>query len=385
MKGYWRLFLRYLAVGGLNTAVGYASYAAFVLVGAPLWLAVSGSTMLGFLFNFISYGRLVFGSTSYLRLPRFFIFYSGIGVLNFALLRVLTRLDIGPLWAQAVLLPMLAAIGFFGMRSFVFGGIGAALRHEESMIRSPVIEDFKPIPVRRSSGILGNARFYLRLLVDLQLLTCLRFLAPRLPHLSGALLDVGCGEMPFRTLLGPGTRYTGIDVPREQAFGMCENPDIVAFNGRAIPFPDASFDHVLCTEVLEHAEDPSALVAEMLRVLRPGGTLLATVPFSARVHHAPYDFHRFTRFRLATLFSGFAYVEVEERGDDLAVIANKLIVVAARLARPRPIAALLWRLPMLVSLVPGILVALLVAHLSIMFGWGSRMDPLGYGVTASKG
>ena len=68
----------------------------------------------------------------------------------------------------------------------------------------------------------------------------------------------------------------------------------------------------------------------------PGGTLLATVPFAARVHHAPYDFHRFTRFRLAALFKDFRDVEVEERGDDLAVIANKLIAVAMRLARAAP-------------------------------------------------
>ncbi|WP_158816269.1 class I SAM-dependent methyltransferase [Methylocapsa sp. S129] len=253
------------------------------------------------------------------------------------------------------------------------------------MTGSIATEEFKPIPVRRSQGFLGDLRFKLRLLVDLQVLTCQRFLAPRLAGLSGALLDVGCGEMPFRTLLGPGSTYTGLDVPRADAFGMSQNPDIVAFDGRTIPFPDASFQNVLCTEVLEHVEDPAGLVAEMLRVLRPGGTLLATVPFSARVHHAPYDFHRFTPFRLAALFKDFTEVEVEERGDDLAVIANKLIVVAARLARPRPLVALLWRLPLLVILLPVVLIALFIAHLSMLFGWGSRMDPLGYGVRAVKG
>jgi SAM-dependent methyltransferase len=253
------------------------------------------------------------------------------------------------------------------------------------MTGSAVTEEFKPIPVRRSAGVVGNVRFMLRLLVDLQLLSCLRFLAPRLSRLSGALLDVGCGEMPFRTLLGPGSSYTAIDVPSADAFGMSGNPDIVAFDGRAIPFPDASFDNVLCTEVLEHVEDPSGLIAEMLRVLRPGGTLLATVPFSARVHHAPHDYHRFTHFRLAALLKDFAHVEVEERGDDLAVIANKLIVVGARLARARPVVALLWRLPILVILLPIVLIALFIAHLSMLFGWGSRMDPLGYSVRAVKG
>jgi SAM-dependent methyltransferase len=253
------------------------------------------------------------------------------------------------------------------------------------MIRSVLQEEFKPIPVRRSVGLLGNVRFHLRMWVDLQLLTCQRFLAPRLGVLNGALLDVGCGEMPFRPLLPSGMTYTGIDVPASESFGMGRNFDIVYFDGKTIPFADASFDNVLCTEVLEHAEDPGCLIAEMLRVLRPGGTLLATVPFSARVHHAPHDFHRFTSFRLATLFSDFTHFEFEERGDDLAVIANKLVVVAARLARPRPYVALLWRLPILVLLSPLVLIALAVAHLSLLWGWGSRMDPLGYGVRAVKG
>jgi putative flippase GtrA len=122
MKGGGLLFLRFLAVGGLNTAFGYACYAGLVLLGAPLWLAVGGATLLAFFFNFFSYGGLVFGRTSYLLLPRFLIFYSGMSVTNFALLRVLTGLGFGPLLAQALLLPLLAASGFIVMRRFVFGG-----------------------------------------------------------------------------------------------------------------------------------------------------------------------------------------------------------------------------------------------------------------------
>jgi len=122
MKGDWLLVVRFLAVGGLNTAFGYGCYAAFVLAGAPLWLAVSGSTTLAFLFNFLSYGGLVFGSTSHRLFPRFLVFYAGLGGLNFVLLRGLGWLGLGPLWAQAVLLPLLAGVGFVGMRGFVFHG-----------------------------------------------------------------------------------------------------------------------------------------------------------------------------------------------------------------------------------------------------------------------
>jgi putative flippase GtrA len=114
------LILRYLAVGALNTVFGYASYAVLVLSGAPLWLAVAGATFLGFLFNFFSYGGIVFGRTSYVLLPRFLAFYVGMGGVNLILLKLLTGIGIGPLWAQAVLFPVLAAIGFVVMRRFVF-------------------------------------------------------------------------------------------------------------------------------------------------------------------------------------------------------------------------------------------------------------------------
>ena len=249
------------------------------------------------------------------------------------------------------------------------------------MSTTPIAEEFKPIPIRRGEGALGRAGFALRMVADLQLLTCTRFLSPVLARLHGEVLDVGCGEMPFRGLLPAGVRYRGIDVPVADDFGMRRHPEIVDFDGLHIPFADASQDHVLCTEVLEHAEDPVALIAEMHRVLRPGGTLVATVPFSARVHHAPHDYHRFTPYRLARLFAAFEDATIEERGDDLAVIANKLIVVCARLANPRrPL-----RLPLLLLAAPPALLALGVAHLSLWFGWGSKADPLGYAIIARKG
>jgi SAM-dependent methyltransferase len=244
------------------------------------------------------------------------------------------------------------------------------------------VEAVKPIPVRRGTSALARAAFGARLVVDLQLLTCTRFLGPRLALLEGDVLDVGCGEMPFRGLLGPRARYIGIDVPAASDFGMTQNPDVLPFDGVTIPFSDARFAHVLCTEVLEHARAPEALVGEMMRVLKPGGTLVLTVPFAARVHHAPHDYHRFTRYGVAQLLAGFADVRVEERGDELAVIANKLIVLTRRLARLE--ARLLVRWPAVLLLAPASAFALAVAHLSLRFAWGSRMDPLGYGAEARK-
>jgi ubiquinone/menaquinone biosynthesis C-methylase UbiE len=56
----------------------------------------------------------------------------------------------------------------------------------------------------------------------------------------------------------------------------------------SIPAPDASFDAVLCTEVLEHVPDPLAAIRELARLVRPGGSIVLTVPFCSLTHFAPY-------------------------------------------------------------------------------------------------
>jgi SAM-dependent methyltransferase len=244
-------------------------------------------------------------------------------------------------------------------------------------------EQTRPIPVRGPSGLLSHLIFKLRLVGDLQLKTIWQFLEPQFRSMQrGALLDVGCGEMPFRAFLPPGIAYTGIDVPEAREFSMSGDDDIHEFDGCSIPFPDAHFDYALCTEVLEHAEQPEVLVAEILRVLRPGGTLVATIPFSARVHYAPYDFQRYTLFGLRRLFATFEQVHIEPRGNDIAVIANKMIVLAARQLQPSfwlPI-KLLIAIPLLATAA----VFLALAHVAMWLDWGSKDDPLGYAITAKR-
>ncbi len=134
---------------------------------------------------------------------------------------------------------------------------------------------------------------------------CVSDFAASLPA-QATVIDVGCGLQPYRPLFAH-TQYIGIDVESSGRSEHQKSADRI-FDGIHIPAEDASVDAILCTEVLEHAVDPVALVGEMFRVIKPGGTVCITVPFMWGLHELPYDFRRFTPNGLATLFSaaGFA-------------------------------------------------------------------------------
>ena len=106
------------------------------------------------------------------------------------------------------------------------------------------------------------------------------------------VLDVGCGTQIYRHIFR-GHQYTGIDVEESGREASNKTPDRY-FDGEHLPFPDASFDLIICTAVLEHAELYQELTQEMARALKPTGRLLLTVPFMRGEHEMPYDFRRFT-------------------------------------------------------------------------------------------
>jgi ubiquinone/menaquinone biosynthesis C-methylase UbiE len=93
------------------------------------------------------------------------------------------------------------------------------------------------------------------------------------------ILDAGCGTGLNLRHLPEGS--VGVDInPRNIALLRQRLPNHTVIEGdvEALPFDDASFGTVLCTEVIEHIPDPSAALAEYRRVLQPGGVLIGSVP-----------------------------------------------------------------------------------------------------------
>ena len=133
----------------------------------------------------------------------------------------------------------------------------------------------------------------------------------RLPGTELTVLDVGGRLQPYRELLGPrAQRYTAVDIRRTPLV------DVIA-TGEQLPFPQESFDLVICTQVLEYVPEPEKMLSEIHRVLRRGGTLILSVP-AAQPRDAAEECWGFHPFGIRRLLAGFTDVQVVPEGGSIA-------------------------------------------------------------------
>jgi SAM-dependent methyltransferase len=164
----------------------------------------------------------------------------------------------------------------------------------------------------------------------------LREEAARRPH-PYRVLDVGCGVKPYFPFFEPyASEYVGVDVvenPAADLQGAVES----------LPVEDASFDLVLCIQVLEHADDPARAVHELRRVVAPGGAVLASTHGVQVYHPAPVDLWRWTHTGLDRLFrenADWSSLSVRPSSGTTACLGMLVAIYADLLARRAHVPAL---------------------------------------------
>lgn len=147
------------------------------------------------------------------------------------------------------------------------------------------------------------------------------------PLLKGRLLDFGCGSQPYRNLFAHVDDYIGVDIAESGHPHHNESIDVY-YDGKTLPFPDNSFDALLCSETLEHVFNLDEIFTELRRVLKNGAYVLITVPFSWEEHEIPYDFGRYTSFGIRHLLekNGFTIIEHKKTNHYVAVLCQYAIL-----------------------------------------------------------
>lgn len=138
------------------------------------------------------------------------------------------------------------------------------------------------------------------------------------------VLDAGAGECAYKHMFSH-CKYRSIDLGVGDLNWNYSALDYIGPLDK-MPIEDGIFDAVLCTQVLEHLEKPKESVAEMFRVLKPGGTLFLTVPLAQGEHQAPYDYFRYTSYGLKHIcaLAGFGNIEIKPLGGGPARIAYEI-------------------------------------------------------------
>jgi SAM-dependent methyltransferase len=120
---------------------------------------------------------------------------------------------------------------------------------------------------------------------------------------------------PLVLIVGGGSIGQGMSMLYEETTSRVVAFDIYATtnvqlvaDGHRIPFEGETFDAVVIQAVLEHVLNPSDVVAEIWRVLKPAGLVYAETPFLQAVHEGPYDFQRFTESGHRWLFREFELI-----------------------------------------------------------------------------
>lgn len=148
-------------------------------------------------------------------------------------------------------------------------------------------------------------------------------------ELSGRVLDLG-GDKNSEYL----RFFRGQFNTTTLNFNEKTQPDILHDLENPLPIADDSYDHALLMNVLEHIFEYRALLQEIVRVLRPGGSIVLTVPLLYPFHASPGDYHRFTATMLEKELEKEGFVDIHIQPLGSGVFAAQYLLLDRLLPRP---------------------------------------------------
>ena len=159
-------------------------------------------------------------------------------------------------------------------------------------------------------------------------------------YCKGDCLDAGCGDMPYKEYMNNLVdQYDTIDftehIPGIKYIGDIQNMDMI---------DDNIYDTVVCFEVLEHVANPFKAVAEINRVIKKNGIFILTIPHLSRLHDAPHDYFRYTKYGVKSLLenNGFKILEIKPRGGLFSFLGHQFSNIFL---------SLFWHIPIIKNIV----------------------------------
>jgi SAM-dependent methyltransferase len=139
------------------------------------------------------------------------------------------------------------------------------------------------------------------------------------------ILDAGAGETQYKKYFAA-QHYIGLDLAIGDKNWDYSSLDVVGELSR-LPFPDGVFDASLNIVTLEHVPEPARVLAELSRVLAPGGQLLLIAPHEWEEHQQPHDYFRYTRYGLEYLLgqAGFQIEQIRPGGGYFRLLSRRLL------------------------------------------------------------
>lgn len=168
--------------------------------------------------------------------------------------------------------------------------------------------------------------YFLRIRLDAESYSILKFIeyASDKVKKDENILDAGAGTCPYKKYFSH-AKYESTDFEDIFDKSASGKHDFTCMLDN-IPKPKGSYDSILCTQVLEHVEEPEKVLKEFHRILKKDGKLFLTVPQGWGLHGEPYHYFNFTRYGLESLFrkSGFKVVFINERGGYFWYLGNRI-------------------------------------------------------------